>query len=426
MHRSPRKRAGAVALATLASLIAALSPAAAPAQPSADAGATLQQAFEAAWQRQPEAASQAQRRQAAQAARDAASSWLPDAPALDIAVRSDRFNRNDGLREYDLALSLPLWLPGERANAGALAEAEDDALGARLQASRLRVAAAVREAWWAAQLARVDESLARERLAHARQLADDTARRWRAGELSRADQLQADSALAQAEGALAEANAAASASALGLRTLTGAADAAAPGAAAGIGTPQPEPDPAAAVADATHPALSEWRTRAAVGERAAELAATRTRANPELLLGTQRERDQYGEPYQHSLIVGLRIPFGGGERAGQKVASARADALEAQSQLALERERLRADTESARARVAAARARLAAADKQADLARQVRGFYDKAFKLGEADLPTRLRVELEALTAERQAARLRIEAAAAVSALRQALGLLPQ
>lgn len=426
MHRSSRHRAAVATRAASAALVAlaVLLSAQAQGQPPAHDGATLQQAFDAAWRRQPEAASQAARRQAAEAARRAAASWLSDAPSLDIAAKSDRFNADDGLREYDLALSVPLWLPGERARAGALAEAEDAALDAKLQASRLRVAAAVRDAWWAAQLARVDEALARDRLVNARQLADDTARRVRAGELARADQLQADGALAQAEGALAEAAAAASAGALALRALTGAPS----GAGTELGAPEPEPIPAAALPgpDAAHPALRELHSRAAVGERTAELAATRRRANPELLLGTQRERDQYGEPYHQSLIVGIRIPFGGGERAEARIASARADALEAQGQLALERERLLGDIEAARARVAAARARLAAADKQAQLAGQVRGFYDKAFKLGEADLPTRLRVELDAVTAERQAARLRIEAAAAVSALRQALGLLPQ
>ncbi len=45
--------------------------------------------------------------------------------------------------------------------------------------------------------------------------------------------------------------------------------------------------------------------------------------------------------------------------------------------------------------------------------------------MGEADLPTRLRIELEAIEAERQATRTRIDLAAAISSLRQALGLLP-
>jgi cobalt-zinc-cadmium efflux system outer membrane protein len=55
-----------------------------------------------------------------------------------------------------------------------------------------------------------------------------------------------------------------------------------------------------------------------------------------------------------------------------------------------------------------------------------RGFFDKSFRLGETDLPTRLRIESEAADAERQAARARIELASAISAWRQALGLLPQ
>ena len=99
---------------------------------------------------------------------------------------------------------------------------------------------------------------------------------------------------------------------------------------------------------------------------------------------------------------------------------------QAQAQLALERERLSAERESARVRVDSSRVQLAAAERRALLARESRGFFDKSFRLGEADLPTRLRIEAEAAEAERQAARARIELAAAISAWRQALGLLPQ
>jgi cobalt-zinc-cadmium efflux system outer membrane protein len=444
MHRSSRSRACAWALAAWA----AIGPGVAPALPPSDDSLGLVRAFEAAWQRQPEVASQAARRQAAEGAARAASRWVADAPALDVAARSDRLNSNDGSREYDLALALPLWLPDERARSGALAAAEDAALAAKWHAARLRVAASVRDAWWAAQLARLDETLAQTRLDSARQLASDTARRVRAGDLARADQFQADSALAQAEGALAEAAAAAEAATLALRTLTGttadatadiASDTAADtavssavttpsGAPAAPSGAEPLPPPAARPTDldVDHPTLAELAARAALGARAAELAATQTRANPELLLGAKSERGQRGEPYDHSLIIGVRVPFGGGGRADAKIAAARADALEAQAQLALERTRLHAEIEAARLRVSASRTRLAAADKQWRLADELRGFIDKSFKLGETDLPTRLRVELDAVTAQRQAARLRIEAAAAVSALRQALGLLPQ
>jgi cobalt-zinc-cadmium efflux system outer membrane protein len=87
---------------------------------------------------------------------------------------------------------------------------------------------------------------------------------------------------------------------------------------------------------------------------------------------------------------------------------------------------LAADLEATRVRVESSRTQLAAAEKRAQLARESRGFFDKSFRLGESDLPTRLRIELEAVEAERQNTRARIDLAAAISALRQALGLLPE
>jgi cobalt-zinc-cadmium efflux system outer membrane protein len=79
-----------------------------------------------------------------------------------------------------------------------------------------------------------------------------------------------------------------------------------------------------------------------------------------------------------------------------------------------------------RLQVAAARQQLAAAEQRATLARENRGFYDKSFRLGESDLPTRLRVDSEAFEAERALGRARIALALGISQLRQSLGLLPE
>ena len=173
-------------------------------------------------------------------------------------------------------------------------------------------------------------------------------------------------------------------------------------------------------------ALLELQDRAAVADRTAALASAQSRANPEILLGTTRERGAFGESPAQTLTLGLRFPFGGGPRHDARIANARAEATEAQAQLALERERLTAEREAVRIRVQSARTQLAAAERRARLARESRGFFDKSFRLGETDLPTRLRIEAEAADAERQAASARIELAAAISAWRQALGLLPQ
>jgi cobalt-zinc-cadmium efflux system outer membrane protein len=421
MYRRSRTRRIAWALATFV----VLGSGGARAQTPALSSLTLKQTFEAAWERQPEAASQTARRDAAEAARRAASSWSAEPAALEVATKTDRLNSNAGGREYEVAVAVPLWLPGERARTGELAEVERGALDAKLQAARLRVAASVREAWWALQRARLEEALARDRVANARQLAADVAKRMRAGDLARSDQFQADSAVAQAEATLAEASAGRQAASLSLRALAGVQ--LAEGAPDAIDAePMPAVPEDLREVDTRHPEVADLLARAAVSQKVAELAAVQTRANPELMVGTTRERGAFGDAYQQSITVGIRIPFGAGSRAESKVASARADALEAQGQLTLERSRLLSGIEAAQSRVVASRAQLEATEKHARLAKDVRGFFEKSFRLGESDLPTRLRVELEAVEAERQAARVRIDSAAAVSALRQALGLLPE
>jgi len=382
----------------------------------------LKELFEAAWARQPEALALQSRREAAQAQRRAAEAWTPEPPAFEASHRTDRLTRNDGARELEVGLAVPLWLPGERRSSGALAEAETAAVESRAQAARVRLAAAVRESWWNWQRAGVDVEIARGQLDNARKLAADVSRRARSGELARADQHQADGAVANAEANMAQAEAGLAAAQQHLRALTGTSPATSEAAASAA-----EPDPGATAAGLeAHAALQELKDRAAVAERTAALASAQSRANPELMLAATRDRGAFGEAAQQTITLGIRIPFGGGPRHDARAANARAEATEVQAELALERERVIAEREAAKVRVDASRAQLAAAERRAQLARESRGFFDKSFRLGETDLPTRLRIEAEAAEAERQAARTRIELAAAISAWRQALGLLPQ
>ncbi|NBW80069.1 MAG: transporter, partial [Betaproteobacteria bacterium] len=134
----------------------------------------------------------------------------------------------------------------------------------------------------------------------------------------------------------------------------------------------------------------------------------------------------FGERYGQTVQVGIRLPFGAGPRYDARIATAQAEAIEVQSQLTLEKDRIQADQHAAAARVEASRIQLNAAQRRAQLARESRGFFDKSFKLGETDLPTRLRIEAEAVEAERQEARSQVDLAASISVWRQSLGLLPQ
>jgi cobalt-zinc-cadmium efflux system outer membrane protein len=438
------------------------------------AALSLRQVFDLAWSRQPELLSQAARRDAAEAGRRAASSWSAEPASVDLLGTTDQLLGSSlGRRDLEAALTVPLWLPGERQRSGRLAEAESAALDARLQAARLKLAAAVRSAWWATQRAAVQVDLARERLRHSSQLAADVARRFAAGDVSRADQVSVDAAVAQAESALAEAQAEQLSARATLHGLAGNVlpPAAAPNGEAGptvertpevmaqrqaessperqpvrsaavmsnrstnrmaewIAEPVPErrPESPADLSGLTrsHPAIAELLARTEVARQAAELASVQTRSNPELRLATTRERGQVGEAYRQSVSVGLRFALGASPRADARAAVARAEMLEADSLVALERARLAGDIDLARARLDASRQQMDAAQRRARLVGELRGFVDKAFRLGESDLPTRLRVETDAAEAERLAARARLDVAVAISTLRQALGLLPE
>lgn len=388
-------------------------------QTNADANHPLTQGFDAAWLRQPDQQAASLRRDAAAAQAEAAERWTPEPPAIEIATKTDRLTQNHGSREYEAAIAVPLWLPGERSRSRAGVQAERAALEARLLASRWRIAGEVRDAYWSLQLAQLDGELAQQRLAGAQRLAADVARRVRAGDLARADQHQADGAVAAAGGAAAMAQVAVARAVQRWTALTGSAPPAMEA--------RPEAAPAASPAvDAGHPALGELIAKGEVARQDRALAEVQRRANPELVVGAMRERGSFDERYGQTLTLGVRIPLGLSSTHRAKVATAAADQVEAQVQLALEQDRVRAEARAAAARVDAAREVLAAAQRRAQLAVESRGFFDKSFRLGETDLPTRLRAELDAAEAEREAARSRIELAAAISELRQALGLLPE
>lgn len=383
---------------------------------------TLQQAFDAAWVRQPEAQTQALLQQAAQGRQAAAQGWTAGPPSLELSSTTDRLARNEGRREWALGLALPLWLPGERQRSQALAQAEGAVVDSRTAAARWRLAGAVREAWWGWQRARVELDLARARQASAAQLAADVARRVAAGELARVDAHQAEAAWAAAQAEWAERQAALVQAEQGLSALAAEVPAAPV-------LPVPESTEVLGLAAApldTHPGLRELSDRLQRAERARDLVAVQQRAHPELTLASTRERGAVGERYSQTLSIGLRLPLGSTGQQQAQNASAAAEFMEAQTQLSLERQRVAGEWAAARARLSAAQAAAEAAGRRAELAREARGFIDKAFQAGEADLPSRLRVEWEAFEAERQATLARLQAHQALSTLHQALGLLPQ
>lgn len=420
------------ALAIVA-LLAWLSPLHAETTPGVQAPAklTLGTLFEAVWLRQPQAQSYTSRLRAAESEKAANSAWTADAPAILLQGKTDHPGSGAGNRELEVGVALPLWLPGQRQRAVAVSDAQAMVLEHSLKAQRLHVAGLVRDAWWQLQRTHTELALAHTRVSHARQMASDVARRVKAGDLARADQHQAEGAVAQAESALAEALGASEASLYELRGLTGLPDLAPDQLTAtegDVSAPLPSLETLAsdALAEGPHPLMAEAKAQQTLASAQADLAVSTGRANPELTLLTTRSRGQAGDPYQHSVTVGLRFPLGAGARANATQAQALAHAQETQATALQLQAGLKAQAASALARLRSAHAQWQASQRQAQLALESRSFFEKSFRLGETDLPTRLRMEQEAVQAQRALNRTRIDVAAAWSAWRQAMGELPK
>ena len=183
------------------------------------------------------------------------------------------------------------------------------------------------------------------------------------------------------------------------------------------------PTPASALE--THPQIVNAERAGAAARARLEHASRATRDPPELTLGIRSERATFGDSNATSARIGLRVPFGTDARNQPRITAASAELLEIEAGARLERDRLQAEIDAAAAELEQARRIEQLAAERARLAADTQQLLAKAFRLGEIDLPTRLRTENERFDAELALGRARLEAGRAISRLQQAYGLLP-
>ena len=388
----------------------------------------LKSFYESSWERQPDYKSYQYRVEAALAKQKIASSLLVSPASVEVAQKTDRANSNQGASETILGLGIPLWLWNERSSSINLADAEYKKLLSQYYLSQLRIAAEVRDAYWTYQRSKIESDLALRRYENARILAQDVEKRFKAGDLSRADLHQANGALASSEAFLVEAQANVINAEQRVRSLLGSEylKKIQFGDIAKNIEPLPKVPENLSGLDTGLPIVAALIDQLEVAKKAVDLAKSQTRASPQLQILTTKSREVYGVPHQQSFTVGLTIPFGSEARNTNRLASATAEMVDSEVRLSYERESALSNVESNVALVKSAQMKLGAADKRSNLANETRQFFEKSFRIGETDLPTRLRIELEAVDANRQAAIAKINYAVAVSNLRQALGLLPE
>jgi outer membrane protein TolC len=354
-----------------------------------------------------------------------ANSITPGSPYVAGSRRSNAGGNLRGLREVEIEAAMPVWLPGQRdayeaTVTSGLLEVEE-----RLALRRLDVAALVRDAWWSAQRAARDVTVARNRVATARDIGDDMTRRVELGDAAQQDALLARNETLAAETELAQAEGAVRVTRIAYSALTGGA------------TPEGTLESARGDADIEeHPALRAPRASLARAESQAQLVEASFIDNPDIgVFGRHERNNQFStDPSQpvtdqrtDSTTLGVRfkIPLPTPGRNEPRRAEAAAEVDRAQAEYERAKRVVEAGIKSARAALAAARRaqslasqRLGVANEQFELAR-------KAFRLGEFNAVDLYRVRQSQLDAQRVQAGAAISLGVATSRLNQALGFAP-
>ncbi len=380
----------------------------------AHAADTLREAVERAWARQPAAQAQRTRGEEFTAKRDAAGAAFPEPPSFRIGNRNDRLNRNDGAREWEAEIALPLWLPGEQARQNSIANAEQDQYDTSLAATKLKVAGEVRDAYWQARLAENELILARRKAQEAAVLAADVERRVKAGDLARVEFNQAQGAERLARATLIETEIKAFKAQQAFAVLTNM-----------TALPAVEENIAAAPSLGDHSLLVSLQRVVVTAQAKLSQASQSLRNNPEIEFGVRRERNAFDDPYANSLQMRLRIPFATDARNKPRIAAANAELIEAQATYGVEHIRVAAEIEATRRELEQARIVAKLSEARFALAADTQRLLAKAFAMGELDLVTRLRAENEHFESELNFTRAKLDAARAISRLNQALGVLP-
>lgn len=392
-------------------------PQAAPPAPPvpATAAVTLRAALDAAWQRAVAARESGGQRRRADADRAAASSLWAAPPSLELSHRNDRLQRNTGQRETEIGVSVPLWLPGQRAARGGTADAASAQAQASEQVARLRLAGELREAAWQVVALQAEARQADLQAQALTQLADDVERRVRAGDLARADALaaQAEQLAASAQQSAARQRLQAARARWTLLTgLNATPDLAEP---ASVDTVPAPP----------HPELQLASASAELARQRVALMRLSRRDAPELTLGVRQDVPGRAEASQGSVVVGLRLPFGTDDRNRPLEATAIAELEVAETQEQRLRERLDSDIAAARDALLSTQAQLEAETGRARLLRERSTLIDKSFRAGETPLPELLRALAAAAQADGTVAHQTAALGLARARLQQALGLLP-
>ena len=346
-----------------------------------------------------------------------ANQLLSGNPSFNLKYQTDAIGSDNGYREWESGVELPLWWPGQRTALEREGQRTFVAAEAFALSRQLDVAGEVRERVWELALARSSRKEAQLAYTGARELEHDIARRVEAGELPRSDLLlaqkeainredalqQTDNRVRQAERRFTHYTGLEMQSPMAAETLSGASE-----------------------LTEEHPKLRLAEAEVEVARAHRDRVQTERFEGTSLWLGGKTTRDASGDDTDSAVGIEVTLPIGSRVQS----APAQAEAEAALTEALASREQTRRELQEAlavgileyqRAEEALERSR-----RKQSLADESLRLSQRAFELGETDLVRLLQARSDALAAHHELETRRLEVGLAMARLNQTLGVIPQ
>lgn len=380
-----------------------------------DKGLILTEVTQIALQRSPDQVRLEAMNESSRALFRRARNLLGSQPTLNVSGRSDQWQSDEGVREYQLGVDLPMWRIGERSAGRDLAEKSAEWVSAEWNNIRLQMAGTVREMIWDYALAENSVESASSALEMAQKTESDMERRVKLGELSRSDLLLAQQQTLLREEELSAAKAELYHALTRYEVIAGSRR-----------MPGKWREQKASIEDITdtHPALYTL-VKDVERARSEVLVLSKERGEPVTVGVTgYRAHAGAGEDYNDSLQLNVGIPFGPKSYRDVKLAELQQKVADAQARLVTKRRQLTANLHEAEHAIHRLEEALSIAEKSRRLSEEQLRMAHTAFKVGESNLFALLLVQNKSVQARRQYRESRIKLQRAIARYNQAVGVI--
>jgi outer membrane protein TolC len=344
-----------------------------------------------------------------------ANSMLPSTPAINVLHQNDVLGSGRGEREWQAELELPVWLPNQRNNRLKVADATQLNVSAGSESLKLNVAGLLRDALWDVALNENSYALAVSKFELASKLQQDVEKRYKAGEMAKTDFMLSQQETLRAEKEQLRAEAELMHARHRYYLLTGMRE-----------IPANFEEPQSKLEDYSQSSIwTEAQSKVGLVETERDLAQIESRENLQVLVNLRSNKGPFDNLSNESIGVKVRIPFGGESHA----APIKAAAEFVVGQALTERETLRNTLETmmheAEHNLNVSRAELEIVTKQFDIAQKSNELAQKAFRLGEIDLVSLIRIQAQTYEAERAYTTRKIQVKWDITRYNQAVGVIP-